>query len=245
MNKWLSRLRLAFGVTAILTSLGIVARTTASGAAPEPDPAVRAVAILLVLVAIGWALWRIGKSEPTESARGPILSPPPERTPEDTALSGRALADTMTGAGDRARAERSIAAGVDIVRPVLSGALEDALVAGGADRAAARQSIRRGTWTDDSVAASVCSASISMPDRSLRARLLGWLYPERELRRRVRRAVAAVDESASATLPRVPGQDAPRRVRIVRPRLETLQRDVDGSLQPAVNDPTPPGEADE
>jgi hypothetical protein len=126
----------------------------------------------------------------------------------------------------------------------VSRSLEDALVAGGADRMAARESIRRGTWTDDPVAAAVCSSTVSMPERSIRARLAGWLYPERELRRRVRRAVAAVDAAADEALPRVPGQDAPRRVRIVRPRLETLQRDVDGSLQPAADSPAPPGEDD-
>jgi hypothetical protein len=244
VSKWLFRFRLAFGVTAILASLGIAARATVSGATPEPSPVLRGVAILLALVAICWALWRLGGSEATESARGPLVSPAPERTPEDTALSGRALADTMSEAGERARAERSVAAGVDVVRPVVSRALEDALVAGGRDRAAARQSIRRGSWTDDPVAASVCASKVSMPDRPIRARLAGWLYPQRELRRRVRRAVAAVDESAGDALPQVPGQDAPRRVQIVRPRLETLQRDVDGSLQPAVDDPVPPEEAD-
>ncbi|SDF03036.1 DUF7269 family protein [Halorientalis regularis] len=242
MGKWLSRLRIGFGVVAILTSLGIAVRAAVSGAVPESGSALRGVAILLVLIAVGWALWRVGTSESAESATGPLVSPAPERTPADTALSGRALADAMTEAGERARAERSVAAGVDTIRPLLSRSLEDALVAGGADRMDARESIRAGTWTDDPVAGSVCSSTVSMPERSVRARLAGWLYPERELRRRVRRAVAAIDEAATETLPRVPGQDAPKRVRIVRPRLETLQRDVDGRLQPAADSPVPPGE---
>ncbi|RXK51951.1 DUF7269 family protein [Halorientalis pallida] len=242
MGKWLSRLRIAFGVVAILASLVIAVRATVSGAVPESNSALRYIAILLVLVAVGWALWRVGKSEPVESATGPLLSPAPERTPADTALSGRALADTTIEAGERARAARSVAVGVDTVRPTLSRALEDALVAGGADRSAARESIRAGTWTDDPVARAVCSSTVSMPERSVRARLAGWLYPERELRRRVRRAVAAIDAAAGEALPTVPGQDAPKRVRIVRPRLETLQRDVDGSLQPAADGPAPPGE---
>jgi hypothetical protein len=242
VGKWLSRLRIGFGVVAILTSLGIAVRAAVSGAVPESGSALRGVAILLVLIAVGWALWRVGTSESAESATGPLVSPAPERTPADTALSGRALADAMTEAGERARAERSVAAGVDTIRPLLSRSLEDALVAGGADRMDARESIRAGTWTDDPVAGSVCSSTVSMPERSVRARLAGWLYPERELRRRVRRAVAAIDEAATETLPRVPGQDAPKRVRIVRPRLETLQRDVDGRLQPAADSPVPPGE---
>ncbi|PSQ44233.1 hypothetical protein BRD07_00530, partial [Halobacteriales archaeon QS_9_68_42] len=92
--------------------------------------------------------------------------------------------------------------------------------------------IEEGTWTDDRLAASVLSPSVDPPTRSLRGRVWAWLYPERAVRRRVRRATDAVAAAADEALPAVPGESAARTVPVVRPTLSDLQRGV--GLQRAV-----------
>ena len=163
-------------------------------------------------------------------------SPRPEDAATDHDLSGAAIAAFVDRAATRGR-ELGIDEGVAVVRPQLRETLAGALVAGGRERRAVETAIEDGTWTDDDVAASVLSAAVDPPARSLRHRVRAWLYPERAVRRRVRRAVDAVAAVADEALPAVPGEAATRTVPVVRPTLSELQRGVDGRLQ-AAEDPT-------
>ena len=163
-------------------------------------------------------------------------SPRPEDAATDHDLSGAAVAAVVDRAATRGR-ELGIDEGVAVVRPQLRETLAGALVAGGRERPAVETAIAEGTWTDDDVAASVLSAAVDPPARSLRHRARAWLYPERAVRRRVRRAVDAVAAVADEALPAVPGEAATRTVPVVRPTLSELQRGVDGRLQAAA-DPT-------
>lgn len=228
---------IATGATLVLAGLWQLVRGTGDAAGTGTSPVSTAVAFFLVLGGLCWGLWQVRNSSAADGgfeAAGPIVERAPERTPAAQPLSGRTLADALADACKRAREERSVEAGLDAVRPLLADTLAAALVQGGADRAAAERAVVDGTWTDDAVAAAILSPSVTGPPRPLRERITAWLYPERTLRRRVRRVVGELDAAASEALPTVPGQRAPRRVPTVHPRLESLRRQVDGTLQPAV-----------
>ena len=160
----------------------------------------------------------------------------PEDAGTDHDLSGASFASAVETAAARA-GEMGVDEGVDVARPHLRETLVAALVAGGRERAAVEAAMEDGTWTDDDLAASVLSPAVDPPTRSLRHRAWAWLYPERAVRRRVRRATDAVAAAADEALPTVPGESAARTVPVVRPTLSDLQRGVDGRLQRAV-DPT-------
>ncbi|WP_226480890.1 DUF7269 family protein [Natrinema amylolyticum] len=198
--------------------------------------------VLLGLVALGLGLWKVRGSLDTTAnepavpwaADEPFANPAPERTDRDPALSSDALAGVIETAGETARDSGTVDDGLEIVRPALRTALLDALEQGGRSRSEAEAALADGTWTDDPVAASVLAAEIEPPVRSFRERVRAWLYPERVVRRRARRATSAVAEAADDALPTVPGQTAPRTVPVLKPRLEDLQRGADGRLQRAV-----------
>ena len=184
-----------------------------------------------------------GSADPSDDGDGvpwadgaAFASPRPEDAATDHDLSGAALASTVEEAAGRAR-EMGLDEGVGAVRPRLRETLVAALVAGGRERAAVETAVEEGAWTDDRLAASVLSPAVDPPTRSLRYRAWAWLYPERAVRRRVRRATHAVAATADEALPAVPGESAARTVPVVRPTVSDLQRGVDGRLQQAV-DPT-------
>lgn len=160
-------------------------------------------------------------------------TPAPERSRRDDRLSSERFASVVRRAGEAAREEGTVADGIAVLRPHLRRALGEALVGGGWTEDAAKQALADGTWTDDPVAASALEESISPPRRSIRERIVAWLFPERVVRKRARRAMAAVAEAADEALPPVPGRAAPRTVPVVQPRLEELRRGADGRLQRA------------
>jgi hypothetical protein len=168
------------------------------------------------------------------AAGTPFASPRPEEARTDPDLSAAAVAATMETAADRGE-ELGIDEGVEVVRPRLRETLVAALVAGGRDRSAVEAAIDDGTWTDDDLAGSVLSPAVDPPARSLRRRAWAWLYPERAVRRRVRRATDAVAAAADEALPAVPGEAATRTVPVVRPTLSDLNRGVDGRLTAAAD----------
>jgi hypothetical protein len=168
------------------------------------------------------------------AAGTPFASPSPEDARTDHDLSGAAVASTVEAAADRA-GELGIEEGVEVVRPQLRETLLAALVAGGRERSAVEADLEDGTWTDDDLAASVLSPAVDPPTRSLRQRAWAWLYPERAVRRRVRRATDAVAAAADEALPSVPGEAATRTVPVLRPTLSDLQRGVDGRLTAAAD----------
>ncbi|SER28400.1 DUF58 domain-containing protein [Natrinema salaciae] len=201
--------------------------------------------VLIALVAFGLGVWKIRGTPGTSGGDRdaptvpwapdePFANPAPERTDRDPALSSDALAGVIEAAGEEARDAGTVADGLAVVRPPLREALLDALERGGWSRSDAEAALADGSWTDDRVAASVLAAAVDPPTRPLRERVRAWLYPERVVRRRARRATGAVAEVADDALPTVPGQTAPRSVPVLQPRLEDLQRGADGRLQRAV-----------
>lgn len=165
----------------------------------------------------------------------PFASPSPEVAEGDHPLSSTDLTGAVESAAGRARSAGDVEAGLEPLRPALRQALVEALVAGGRNQDDVEAALADGHWTDDPVAASVLDASVDHPDRSLRRRLEAWLFPERVVRRRARRAVNAVGRAADEALPTVPGQTAPRTVPVVQPTLAELRRGADGRLQRAVD----------
>lgn len=229
------------GLGVVLVVLGVVLATgtPADGVLP---PVASGVGILVGVAAVVIALWKI-RGSPDGTTGGAIpwaddqsfVDPTPEHSASDHPLSSVALARILEAAGETARTEGTVADGLEVVRPALRETLLDALVAGGTRPESAANAVADGTWTDDAVAASVLDADVEPPERSLSERVEAWLFPERVLRRRTRRAVDAIAEQADEALPPVPGQTAPRNVPVVRPALEDLQRGVDGRLQRAID----------
>ncbi len=210
--------------------------------------------ILLGIVLVGTlsALWKVRGTldDPSNGAvawapTDPFATPSPERSANDAPLSSVAFAEVVQSAGSHARHVGSVDAGITVIREPLRTALREALLAGGASRDTIITHIDEGTWTDDPIAAAVVSPQVDPPTLSLRRRLEAWLFPERVVRRHARRTMAAIAETTAESLPTVTGQTAPRTVPVIQPSLAMLQRDTDGSLQPAqdptalTRDPTP------
>ena len=232
------------GATGVALMLAGVALAAVSPPSPGLSTGAELALGLVAIVGVVAAAAKIyGSADPSDDEGGvpwadgaAFASPRPEDAATDHDLSGAAVAAVVDRAATRGR-ELGIDEGVAVVRPQLRETLAGALVAGGRERRAVEAAIEDGTWTDDDVAASVLSAAVDPPARSLRHRVRGWLYPERAVRRRVRRAVDAVAAVADEALPAVPGEAATRTVPVVRPTLSELQRGVDGRLQ-AAEDPT-------
>lgn len=200
------------------------------------------VAVVLALLGLSAALWKIRGRLDASSDR-PVAwasdeefaTPAPERTDDEYGLSSDGFAHRIEEAGSTARSEGTVVDGVAVVRPALREALIEAMVQGEYDSESAREALSTGEWTDDQVAASVLDAAVPPPRLSIRQRVNAWLFPERVVRRRLRRAMQALAEVADESLPTVPGQTAPRTVPVRKPRLEELQRDAEGRLQGAVD----------
>lgn len=199
--------------------------------------------IVLTLAAIGIAYRKIrgsldtnGDEPPVSWAPGePFADPAPERSDRSPSLSSDELAGVIERGGIRARESGTVDDGLAVVRPPLRTALLEALEAGGRSRSDAEAALETGAWTDDRLAASVLDEAVEPPDRPFRERVRAWLFPERVVRERSRRAMAAVADAADEALPTVPGQTAPRTKPVMQPRLEELERGADGNLQRAVD----------
>lgn len=235
--------RLLTALFGTLCLLGAIALALRGVTAPATDPLlVTGIVLLVVLGAVGMLVKVAGpRGDGGAVAQAPwrpggmILEDAPERSPADVILSGEGLADVVASAGERAREEGTVSAGLAVVRPALRTALVDALVRGGADREDAERSVETGSWTGDATAAAVLDEDVDHPGWSLRGRFEAWLFPERVVRREVRRAMGAVAAAAEDALPTVPGQRAPRTVRVLQPTLEDLRRGADGHLQRAAD----------
>ncbi|WP_226004554.1 DUF7269 family protein [Natrinema salinisoli] len=236
-------MRARYQLLVALFGLALVAIGAVVGVAGSPGAGgADAAGVLVALVALALGLWKVRGSLDTTAdapavpwaADEPFANPAPERTNRDPALSSDGFAGVIQTAGEEARSSGTIEDGLAVVRPPLREALLDALEQSGRSRSAAEAALADGSWTDDRVAASVLAAEIEPPIRPFRERLRAWLYPERVVRQRARRATSAVADVANDALPTVPGQTAPRNVPVLRPRLEDLRRGSDGRLQRAV-----------
>ena len=261
MNRTAVRALAGLGALAVLAALA-VALVGADLPTEDVDRAVRLAGVLAFLAGL-YHLWRLatgtgGYALAPWSVGGSIVSGRPEETPSAHPLSGERLAGTLEKAERAAHRDRRVEDGLDVVRPALRESLLAALVQGGRDREAAEKALAAGTWTDDPVAAATLDRRAGSPERSVRRRVRSWLFPAREVRTRVRRAVGAIAEAAGGALPAVVGQRAPRTNPVVQPRVERLRRGVDGRLDPAANpdsralgpepadsgDPADPGDGD-
>lgn len=225
-------------VRAAVVALGLLAVVAAGtwalvAGAAAPGALGRAAAALVGLLAVGAALARVWRTadDPTAS---PVVESAPERAPDDRPLAGRAFAEQVRAARERARSGGA-EAGVEAVRPTLRATVVAVRLRAGDDAATIERELDEGTWTDDPVAAAALSPDLQGPERPLRRRLADWLRPDRAAGRQIRRATDAVARTADERLPPVPGADAPRPAQVARPSLGDLRRSVDGSLEPAVD----------
>ncbi|ARS89268.1 DUF58 domain-containing protein [Natrarchaeobaculum aegyptiacum] len=265
MRWWRTTLVTIVGVGFV--AVGVLVALTGPGQAEPPrSPGVVLAAIVFGLCALVLGLWKVwGRLEPPAveddvgdavpaipwSDDDPFTTPAPERTDREPPLSSRDLASLIETGGRTARREGDVDAGVAVVRPVLRDTLIDALECDGRSRVKIDRLLASGEWTDDPVAASVLEVDLAEPDRPFRERLREWLFPERAVRERGRRATDAVATAATDALPSIPGQTAPRTVPSLPPRLESLTRGVDGRVYrstdagPATGDSTSNRSADE
>ena len=201
----------------------------------------RALELLVALVVICLALWKVkgvldgsdGSHTVPWAPSEPFAHPAPERTRTDETLSSVAFAEVVAEGARIARRREDVEPGIEHVRPALRETLLDVMEQASAEPSGTERyhALARGTWTDDRLVASVLDPAVVPPDQSLRARVDAWLYPDRAVRRRVRRAIDAIAAVAEESLPAVPGQRAPRPIPVVRPRLEELVRGADGDVQ--------------
>jgi hypothetical protein len=219
---------------AILVGLGLFALVDAvivlAIGVPSDGPVgaiAEALLWLVLLAALVLAVWRLARGAPGVDYAHPGSDPLVERDPEVSqaavVLSGTAFADTLAEAVTVARKGGDVDEAVAVVRDPLRTVLVDAMVAGGADRERARRRVDAGEWTDDPVAAAVLSPDVTGPNRPLRDRLAAWLFTDRAVRHRTRRAVSEVAQVAGRELPAIPGQTATRNVPVPRPSTDRLQ----------------------
>jgi hypothetical protein len=230
------------GVLGIVTIFGTLAYLLLEPGSSGDSALLVALAVLVGIVGVVGALVKVASSDGDGGGVAPapwgddgaLVGRAPERSPAEYDLSGERLAEVVESAGENAREEGTVGAGVDDVRPHLRDVLLDVLVQGGTDRATAETALERGTWTDDQTAAAVLDGDVAHPGWSLVERSEAWLFPEQVLRREVQQAMQAIAAVAERELPTVPGQHAPRTVPVLQPTLEDLQRGADGQLQRAV-----------
>jgi hypothetical protein len=197
--------------------------------------------VWLALLAAGLlAVWRLAKGLSVEGYAAPGAAPLVERDPErsqaEVLLSGTDFAETMAEASEVARNTGDVEAALEVVREPLQAVLVEAYRADGVARDRTVAVIEEGSWTDDPVAASVLADDVSGPNRAFRDRLFAWLFTERALRSRVRRAVDEVARVGGRRLPTIPGQTASRNVPVARTPPARLQA---GSASALTLEPAP------
>jgi hypothetical protein len=230
--EWLA-VGIGIGAMALAAYLAVRGVAPAAGET-APGGAAWLIGLGGLLVAL-WLLYAHTRSGSTDdpvpwSDAGPIIDGTPEAVPQRHPLTGTALVAALQDAGVAARESRDVEDGLVVVRPLLRRVYAEAAVAGGQDREAVEAALDAGTWTDDRVAAAVCSAAVDLPTRSRRQRLLDWLYPGRATNRLTVRAVSAIDAAADEVLPAVIGSDTPRQVPTYAASLAVQDRGADGRL---------------
>ena len=240
-QQWKRLLAIAAAVTGLsFVGLGLLFGL-AFGTGPSASPLAWLTGLLLALPALVGALWKVrgrldaDAEQPLAWASETFGTPAPERTPDEYPLSSDWLAGRIEEAGRAARSGGTVDDGLAVVRPPLREVLGETLVAGGTDPEEVGHLLVTGEWTDDQLAASVLDEQAPPPRPPINRRLLAWLFPERTVRERTRRAVHAIAELTADSLPTVPGQTAPRTVPVRKPRLEELRRDATGEIRGAVD----------
>jgi len=197
----------------ILGGLGALATLAAGAVAYRPElvdalPMVDALVEVLpperLLLALGLAVLATA----TWTARGGSSRPDSGVRSGATARFDRTDDPPETaGGGDRARTGESFdvrvgaaCSGDDLAFRMVRESLADtaaSAVAGAGDRdpETARRAVETGSWTDDRLAAAFL-ADEDGPDPPLAARLRAWVDPAAERRRRVERAVDALEDAA-------------------------------------------------
>ncbi|WP_123539166.1 DUF7269 family protein [Halosimplex salinum] len=242
MNPVLLVLVITFGVLAIGAALAlavVLTPVTATGAGEG--------AVLVALAGVALALAKLYGPAPDRETvepppwteEGALVAGRPEETTEPADVTGDELAALLDEACDRARGAETVEDGFIVVRPALAAVVERVLVASGTEPDAVEDALANGSWTDDPVAAAVVDERVQRPRSSVRERVPTWLFPERTVRRETARTVAAIEAMADERLPPVPGQRAPRTAPTLEPAIGSLQRTVDGTLQPASAAPAP------
>jgi hypothetical protein len=208
-RRWLGVLGIGLG----LVVLAVVRLVLAAASVRGPISVVDLVAPLLAWLGLVVAVWALVQDTPTVETIGQDAV---EESSVAFAVVGTAFADEVAAAAEQARTAESVDAGLASLRPRLRATLVATLVAGGASRSDALQAVATGRWTDDELAAAVCSERCRPPAQPFRERCRAWLFPGRVLRERVRRAAAAIQRTGEAALPAVPGEGAPESVPVAR-----------------------------
>lgn len=147
-------------------------------ALPTDDPS-RLLLAGGFLVGVGATVLARVVSSGRQSSESELVATPPEAAAGGRSTPGSAFDEQLDSDGDHA----------SIRETLRETAVETLVRQAGYEPAAAREAVKRGTWTDDPVAA----ALLGDPQQSLWSRLRGWLDPDTERVRRVRRTVEALE----------------------------------------------------
>jgi hypothetical protein len=230
-------LLLAFGVVAGAVALTlVVAPDLVPAALRDLQPAVDedsvfSVAVLLAIVLLLVAVFRVLSRSSTPLDRSPIRENDPElpastdrptvgehaATAYDRLLTGFDAADRrrrlVAMYGLRAGHVERLPSQIESLLEELAATAADAhATAAGRDESAAREAVRAGTWTDDRVAAAFLAADPEAePTFTTRERLLAWIAPRRTVEARVERVLDEIERQAGAFLTYdVRSDDGPR-----------------------------------
>ena len=159
------------------------------------------LALLLGAVVGSYAVWAVRRrrsvTSPNIGTADERFATAVERPPEAVGVTNH------TTAG--AEFDRQVAGAVDgdptategVRETLRATAVQTYWRAADCEQSAARRAVATGAWTDDSLAAAFLAESDG-PTFSLWARLRGWLDPEAERERRIRRSVDAIRASSDA-----------------------------------------------
>ena len=113
-------------VLGVATVVGAVAALLASSGTVSDSALLLSMAVLVVVVGVIGALVKLAGSGPGEGVAsapweeaGVLVERAPERSPAEYDLSGERLPGVVAAAGEAAREDGTVAAGVDVIRPHL------------------------------------------------------------------------------------------------------------------------------
>lgn len=176
-----------------LLSVGPVRRAVEAAGGVEPTAAVLLASgvtglYLAIAARSGGSERSAPPADPADRRFAAAAETPPEAVTADRRRLAGADLDAVVD-----RASETGGATLQEARGTLARTATDAYAEyAGLDRERAREAVRAGTWTRDTVAAAFLAGE-SGPEAGLGARVRLWLVPERERARRIERTVRAIE----------------------------------------------------
>lgn len=213
----------ALAVAAALVLGALSAVDVAAVADPLSDVDAERYLLALAAVLLAGSAWFVRRRSDGEPDRFDALrEAPPEGVAAPAAIRVGGRFDRLVADAVAAERDGDADAVVDRLRDTAVGLYGDVT---GVDRAVARRRVESGEWTDDPLAAAFLSPATTMP---LPARVRAWLDPERERRRRVDAAIAALFDLRDGSVPDATAESGPEDGAGDEPTRPRASRAADG-----------------